>query len=308
MAFNTSTLPAYIKQDSAPIVHDLMLGGGTVARMKKQTDIKGSAAINILSTDPILQDGSSCGFNAQGDAIFTQRVIDTKIVKVNMEFCDKNLIPAWTQYEVQVSAEESPLPFEEYLMRDISQKVQAMRENIVWQGDTSSSDPVLKHMDGLLKILKEESSVVTADIKAGTGVYDALDQMIQAMPRELSLLDTKINVSPEVYKLFIRSLVKKDYYHYDAPKGEFPSEYFFPGSRVKVVETVGLSGTLNMVAAVDDNLYYGTDLSEDASSIINAGYDEKAGSHWLKIEWNMGVQVAFPSMVVLGTFAEAPTE
>ena len=306
MAFNISSLPAYIKQDYAPLVHDLMFENGTVQRMNWQTDVKGTAAINILSTDPVLQDGAACGFNAEGNATFSQRLIETKIVKVNMEFCDKNLIPAWTQYEVRVSADEAPMPFEEYITRDVIQKVQVMRENLIWKGNTEASDESLKHIDGLLKILGKEDSVV--DVQLSGSVYDAIKKVVVALPNELSARDAKVYVSPEMYKLFILALVEKNYYHYAGPQSAFPTEFVFPGTRVAVVETRGLSGTLNIVATTDDNLFYGTDLSSDAASIINAGYDEKAGAHWLKIEWNMGVQVAFPSMVVLGTFTQAPTE
>ena len=308
MAFNISSLPEYVKQDYAPLVHDLLFERGTVERMRWQTDVKGSAAINILSTDPVLQDGSACGFDAEGDATFTQRVIDTKIVKVNMEFCDKNLIPAWTQYEVRISADEHPMPFEEYIVRDVIQKVQLMRENLIWKGDEDSVNPDLTLMNGLLKILGDEASTIDVAITAGTSVYDAIKQMIIALPAELSSRDVKINISPEMYKLFILGLVEKNYYHYSGPQDSLPTEFVFPGTRVRVVETLGLSGTLNMVASMDENFVYGTDLSSDASKIVNAGYDEKTGSHWLRIEWNMGVQVAFPQLAVLGTFAASPTE
>lgn len=307
MAFNISSLPEYVKQDYAPLVHDLLFGRGTVERMRWQTDVKGSAAINILSTDPVLQDGTNCGFNANGDATFSQRIIDTKIVKVNMEFCDKDLIPAWTQYEVRISADEHPMPFEEYIMRDVIQKVQLMRENLIWQGDVDSEDESLARIDGLLKILGAEASTIDVTIPSGTSVYDAIKQMIVALPTELASRDVKINVSPEIYRLFVLEIVEKNYYHYSGPQDSLPTEFVFPGTRVRVVETLGLSGTLNMVASMDENLVYGTDLSSDAAKIVNVGYDEKSGSHWLKIEWNMGVQVAFPQLVVLGTFASAPT-
>lgn len=303
MAFNTTSLSAYLKQEYAPLVRDLALEGGTVNRVRWQTDVKGSAAINILQTNPVFQAGD-CAWDPSGDATFTQRVINTELLKVNMEFCDKQLIPYWTQYEVNISAEENPMPFEEYILRDVINKVQAQREELIWQGDsTNAGEP-----DGLLKILAADSAVIDVAVAQGTTVYNAIKAMVMAIPAAIIRKDVKINVSPEVYRLFIQAMVEKNYYHYAGPDAEFPLEFVFPGTRVKVVETPGLAGTLNMVACTDDNIVYGTDLASDNLDIIKVGYDEKTSAHWLRIDFNFGVQVAFPDFVVLGTFAAAPTE
>lgn len=303
MAFNTSSLQEYLKQDYAPLVKDLALRGGTVERMRWQTDVKGSASINIVQTNPVFQAGD-CAWNPSGDAAFTQRVINTALLKVNMEFCDKDLIPYWTQYDVNISADEHALPFEEYILRDVINNTANKREELIWQGDsTNAGEP-----DGLLKILGADAAVIDVAVAQSTSAYDAIEQMVKAIPAAVLRKGVKINVSPEVYRLFILSLVKKNYYHYGGPTAELPMEFKFPGTNISVVETPGLAGTLKMVASTDDNLVYGTDLTSDNMSIIKVGYDEKTSAHWLRIDFNFGVQVAFPDLVVLGTFAAAPTE
>ena len=78
--------------------------------MNLQTDVKSSAAINLVNTNPTFQEGG-CGWNAQGDVTFSQRIINTGLVKINMSFCDKDLLKTWMGYEVKAGLYYEALPF-----------------------------------------------------------------------------------------------------------------------------------------------------------------------------------------------------
>lgn len=95
-----------------------------------QPDVKGTAAINLLAITAPLQDASSCGFSAQGDSKFTQRNIAAKPVKVNSQWCPKDLLGKYTEWAVNISAKNPNLPFEEYLTQGIVEDVDKQVEKL----------------------------------------------------------------------------------------------------------------------------------------------------------------------------------
>lgn len=302
MAFNKAGLADYVEQNKDQILSAIVLGGKTIGRMTKQTGVKTSEKINYLGLEPVFQDGSNCGFTPQGDVVLTQREIATGAIKVNMELCDRTLLGKYAEYLVRVAADDEKLPFEAEIVSLLTDKINEAMEKAVWQGDTASENDNLKHFDGLLKIAGAEASVVDVSATASEGAYGAIKKMYMALPEELLEAGASIFVSPEAYREFIQGLVDKNNYHYSAPQNSNPDEYFFPGTNVKVVKTLGLAGTKKMVATYDANLYYGCDL-ENAKEIVKVWFSDDDDKFKIKVLWNAGVQFAFPNHVVLGTIA-----
>lgn len=302
MAFDVSTLPAYVEQRRLPLLVSLVLEGRTLDRMVKQIGIKTSGAINYLATNPVWQEGNSCGFNASGDVTMTQRTINTGHIKINMDFCPDTLLGTWAEYEVAIGAGRERLPFEEEVINDILKVQRVNMEKAIWQGDTASSDFYLQHFDGLLKIAGAEADVIDVAISAGTSAYDAIKSVIEKIPDEIWADRAKVFVSPAVFRRFMQELVEKNYYHYSGAQADAPDEFYFPGTSIAVVSTPGLVGTNKIVATTEDNLYYGTDMVDNIDR-FKLWYSDDADLYRLRIEWNAGVQFAFPSMVVLGTIA-----
>ena len=303
MGFNKEGLADYVKENQDQILSAIVLGGKTIGRMTKQTGIKTKEKINYLGLDPIFQDGSNCGFTPQGDVVLTQREIATGVIKVNMELCDRTLLGKYAEYLVRVAADnENALPFEAEIVDLLTKKINEAMEKAVWQGDTDSGNANLKHFDGLLKIAGEEASVIDVEVTAGEGAYSAIKKMYLALPEELLEAGAAIHVSPELYREFLQEMVEKNYYHYSGAQDVQPEEFVFPGSNVKVVNTLGLSGTKKMLATYDENLYYGCDL-ENAMEIVKVWFSDDDDKFKIKVLWNAGVQVAFPNHVVLGAIA-----
>ena len=101
---NTSALSTYVEEHNIPLINQIVLGGSIIQDMTVQPNIKTKARIHYLSTDPTFQDGKSCGFNASGSAALTEREIETGIIKVNLEFCNKELLGKYAEYLVKISA------------------------------------------------------------------------------------------------------------------------------------------------------------------------------------------------------------
>ena len=113
MAYNVSALPAYVQDNHDLLVKNFALvGGGTRSRISIQTGIKQKAYINLLNLTPTLQSGAGCNFTAAGDAVLSNRSLETAQIKVNMEFCEKTLLGKYAEYLVKVNAVDNPFPFE----------------------------------------------------------------------------------------------------------------------------------------------------------------------------------------------------
>ena len=84
-----SSLPDYVQTNRDLILKNFgLVGIATRQRIGIQTGIKKSAYLNFLEVEPVLQDGSDCGFSASGSVTLTQREINVATIKVDMQWCD----------------------------------------------------------------------------------------------------------------------------------------------------------------------------------------------------------------------------
>lgn len=292
MAINVDGLSAYVDEQRLPLIKKAVLGGKSVGLMNLQTGVKRSAALNLINVNPTLQKGG-CGFNAQGDATLSQRVINTELLKVNMSFCDKDLLAYWAGYEVKVGAGKEVLPFEEYLTTAIIEGVNEKVENLIWNGDKSKG----AEFDGILTILADEDDVISAQ---GTGAYGAIKAAYAAIPVAV-LPKASIFVGADTFRTFMLEMVEKNYFHY-AADGADVQEFILPGTNTKVIAVNGLNGTGKIVAADAQNLFYGCDMLDDAEA-FDLFYSKDNREFRLVVEFNAGTQVAYPSEIVVATVA-----
>lgn len=105
-----------------------------------------------------------------------------------------------------------------------------------------------------------------------------------------------IFVGEDTYRAFTMQLVEKNYHFYD---GNYENgTTYVPGTNVKVVAVNGLNGTGAVVAGNPDNFFYGCDMVNDQEK-FDFWYSKDNREFRLAIEFNAGVQVAYPSEVIL---------
>lgn len=284
MAFNLSTLNAYVEENKLPLIAASVLKGNTVSKFSLMTGVKGSAALNIISTNPTLQEGN-CNFSPEGDTKFTQRKVDTFQFKVNMEWCEKDLLAYYTQYAVRAGLADDSLAFEEYITKQIVDNVQAQLEKEVWQGGK---------MTGLIDILL--SNAKKATWSDGTSAYDKVKAVYMAIPEKV-LDKAVVMCGMDTFRQYTMELAEKNLYHYSANNDGL--EIVIPATNTKLVAVAGLNGTDNIVAGALDNFYFATDMLSD-SETFDIWYSKDHRTYRLAIEFNAGVQVAFPDEVVFG--------
>lgn len=297
MAYDVSNLPAYVQENRLPLLAAAILKGKTVEVINRQSGVKGKAALNIVDVTAPFQAGATCGFNASGDDEFSQRIIETTLVKVEKEWCWKDVIGTWAEYEYRIVAGDKTLAFEEFFLTKIAEQIAATIETVIWQGSVSPA------INGLLTVAA--TVPVTATAFTGATDYDKIMEAYMAVP-EAVLDKAVIFCSASRFRGFVQGLVAANLYHYNpaAPTDEI----ILPGTNTRVIKVNGLNNTTytdglttvtDVVVAADPmNLVYGYDV-DDAERALDVWFSKDNDSIRLRAEFNIGAQIAFPAEVVI---------
>lgn len=300
MSLIVTSLPAYVEENHDSLLRKSVLGAESAKMFTLQTGVKTNTALNILNTSVIFQDGSGCGFSEQGTSTISQRTISAPIVKVNMNFCDKDLLNTCLQHEVRVAAGQKTLPFEEDFVNDILASINDATEKMVWQGDTTKIDNVLKWTDGVLKHLNADDGITVDAQKltyqASDDIITVVDNVLLAIPTPV-LKDAVIFMGYDMFRRYGIAMKNANLYHYDAD-GIDKGGFYYPGTNVRIKAVGGLDGTNDIVACNPANLYYGTDLQNDSEK-FDFWYSKDNQEFRLAVEFGLGTQVAFPNECVI---------
>lgn len=301
---DVSTLTSYVDEQRLPLIRKAVLTAKSADLFNLQTGVKSKAALNLLTTEVVFGDGSTCGWNQAGTNTLSQREIEVGKVKVNMSFCDRTLLDYWAGYEVRVAAGKEKLPFEEAFVADIIAHVNAEVEKAIWQGDKENADSDfdqnLTIFDGLLKILGEEQDVISVDAVAANNIAQEVYDTYANIPLEV-LHDAVIYMGEDTFRSYVGELNASNLYHYD-PKIDEGMTLIMPGTSTRIYGVPGLNGTKKIVAGARNNFFYGTDLEGD-QEVFDLWYSKDNQEFRLAIKFNAGVQVAFPDQIVVKTVA-----
>lgn len=302
MAFNVSTLTALVDEQKIPLIGKSVLSAKSAKLLNLATGVKGKAALNLLANTTTFGDGSTCGWNEAGSSALTQRVIETGMIKINKSFCDKTLAKYWAGYDVQIAAGMKTLPFEDMFIQKEIEGVAEVLETAIWQGNTASGVANTNKFDGLIKIFDAATGVIDATNTGITALTEAnvitvVDNVFRAIPAALlDKEDVVIMCGADTFRKYVVALRSANLFHYvyDMNAG---MELVIPGTMVKLVAVNGLNGTDRLFAFQTSNVFYGTDLENDEEK-FEFWYSQDNREFRLAIEFNAGVQVAFPDQVV----------
>ena len=296
MAANNPVVTAitgYTEQHRSELLSASLLDGKSRGLFNLMTDVKGPTTLNIMENEIHFQP-LTCGWNESGSTTFTQRKLEPVGVEVELSFCDKNLLRTYAQYEVKVAAGREEMPFEEQFVNNILGKINEGIEKMIYQGQSGQTN----ECEGLISILSNDASTVAVSAASGTTAYAFLKDVAAAIPANVK--NPVILVSTPLYREYIQDLVAANLFHYDPANGE--NEYRLPGTDIKVIAVDGLNGAAKdyAIAANLNNIFYGVSGDEDDSAfdLIYSRDNREFRFYWASV---LGVQVAFPDEVVLGT-------
>jgi len=304
MAFDVSALANYTKENESLLVTSSVLGSKTAGLIKSQGNVmvgvKSAETINIMDTDAIFQAGGSCGFNASGSTTFTQRTVTVGKIKVNESLCPKDLEAKYLQKALPEGSRYDSIAFAADYTDKKAARIAAQLETAIWQGATGSANVNLNKFQGLVTLIGSSAveannatyyggtatAITTANVVA---IFDALYKAIPATV--VAKDDMTIWCGQDVFRTYTIALKNANMFNY-AFDGKADSEFFLPGTPIKVVATPGLNGTNKIYAIRLSNMFLGTDLLNEEER-FELFYAKEADQVRFVSEFKMGVNVAF---------------
>ncbi len=316
MAFDVTGLTDYVDENRDGLIGKTVAGAKSTRILDLQTGFKSSGAINRLDTDVVFQDGSSCGFNADGTTDLDQRILTVGEITVQEALCVKDLNKKYTQHQVKAGSKDDVVPFEQEYTKLKASKINHANEIAIWQGDTTSGDANLNKFDGLIKIIDAEAGIITGNTSGATAITSAtiiglVNDMYTAIPAALieandgdtDTGDLAVLMGSDTFRTYVLALAAANLYHYDAKSSNL--EIMIPATNVKAVALGGLTGTDRMFAGrigSEGGFVVGVDLeNEEEEFDIWYSKDDKVVK--FDASWKMGTQIKIPEEIVEFTLA-----
>lgn len=304
MAFDVSALNNYTKENEALLVTSSVLGSKTASLIKSQGNVmvgvKSAETINIMDTDAIFQSGSSCGFNASGSTTFTQRTVTVGKIKVNESLCPKDLEAKYLQKALPEGSTYDSIAFAADYTDKKAARIASQLETAIWQGSTGSANVNLNKFQGLVTLIGTSAVEAnnatyyggTATAITSANVIAIFDALYKAIPAQVvDKDDMTIWCGQDVFRTYTLALKNANMFHYTFD-GKANSEFYLPGTPIKVVATPGLNGTNKIYAIRLSNMFLGTDLLNEEER-FELFYAKEADQVRFVSEFKMGVNVAF---------------
>ena len=317
MAFSFSNVSDYTRQNADNLIlashfdaktQQLILSEGSV-----MVGIKSSEQLPLIDTDAFFQSDSTCGFVASGTTTISQRQLTVGKIKVQQQFCEKDLEAKFTQQALRNGSSNTGIPFEQKITEEIAKTIAEQLETAIWQGDTASGTNNLNKFDGLLKILNAASGTVVQANASGflgipkvtgtittTNAKAIADAMWVALPAKLQGKDdVRIFAGYDFYNTFLLAYRDQNLFNFAPTSGEGApnGEVIIPGTNYRLTAVHGLDGTNRLVAARMTNLFLGTD-AQGEENAFEMWYSQDDRVEKLHVAFKMGVQVAYPAEVV----------
>lgn len=295
---NLTGLTEYVEQRTDELLTKAVLGAKTLDVIDVMLDVKYKAPLNYLDSEVVFKGASTCGWNPDGSDTFTQRTIEVSPVKVNKEWCARDMRKYWMNYQLLIDANRETLPFEEKLIDENLKAINKELETAIWQETTL--------FDGLLSVIDAEASdgFRAYDASGGIEYSEVIDLAYSEITDDMYARgEVTIFVSPTVYRGYISSLNAVCCANREVI--DAASEVItYPGdSRVTIRPTVGLTGAeiagnaVYAVATWSKNLVFGTDV-ENSENDFKVWYDDKDEMTRFKVLFNAGTQIKFPNDVI----------
>ncbi len=316
MALDLSALTAYIDEQNFELATAALIGGRTAGFLTPQVGVKGETKINKMDVDVTMQDGSGCSWNALGDATFTQETIDAKQVKIQMEFCPKDLNSYYWRTQMPAGTHQEALPFEAQFASYLVAKVQDELEKVIWQGDATSGSGNLAMFDGLLIDAANFTDCNGTSGSFGTALTGAIDinNVVEAVERiyveapsaAVAQNDFRVYLGVDKFRTLVSAIMNGNggasILSGGALQGSMdradvdPLRIILPGTNMEIVGVGGLDGLDKAVGFSSSNAYLGVDLSADSTN-IESWYSQDDRKYRVAMEFTMGTGIAYKAEV-----------
>lgn len=298
MGFNISTINPYVNQTKEQLISAMINQGDTLQYVSVYPGIKYKESINVLSTDVTVK-AASCGWvNGSGDTTFSQVEIEVKPLEVKETLCYKDLESKFLGQLMRAGAPKDAEEFGGVLAESYLKGVGKKNEMNIWQGDLTGS--TYTNFDGIVRILELDSTKVKVTGQTSfvaANIIGYVNAMVAAVPEDIIAAENLMLFVPYAdYKTYTAALRTAGLYQVNIEDGK-DFKIQIPGTNVTLKGVLGLTGTHKWTLAEASNIIVGVDqLNEEEK--FDIWYSRDADAVKVNIQYKMGVQIPFKSLVV----------
>ena len=304
-SFDLNALQPYTDEVGGLLLTEAVAKAKTAEACYIQSGIKGTQAINLLTSTLNVVDGT-CGWSPSGTTTFTQRDISVCAYKVNEALCPADLNTYWAGQFLNAGSYNEQVPFEAQIAKLKQEQISMFIENKIWQAATSASGGT-DCFNGLLKLTstavapaEQVNFTPTGSTSAitSTNALSQVDLLIASLPDAvLNRSDLVVMMSNQAYRNYVVNLRTANYFHYTPEGAGVDFTTFHPATNIKVIGVPGLAGSNRVILAPSSEVVIGVDLMDD-SERLDMFYSKDFDEVRVRCNFKLGVQIAFPVNIV----------
>ena len=298
-AYDVASIGGYVDQVGGELLSKALIGGTTARYANVRLGIKGTQALNLLNSVAVFQDGT-CGWDPTGNTTtFSQTNITTCPEKYNEALCYKDLYDTYQSMLMAPGQTSETVPFEQQIAELKVKQIQQRIEQQLWQSTTGSSC-----FTGFKALISTgttgvaNSSGVTFSSSADYGVsgnpITEVDKLINVLDdNAMSREDLVVFMSYANFRLYIQALTRANFFANYIGSSDITSmmEATHPNTNVKVVPTIGLNGSNQVVIGPREYMVVGFDLLSDHEKLV-IWYSKDFDELRLRANYNYGATIA----------------
>lgn len=312
MAFDLTALSDYTTEHAEEFFAKSVMKSRTAGMMNVLAGFKpGAHKLPEFDHDyDLFQDGAACGFNASGDLAIKQRSIEVESLKINTQYCIRDLEAKFTRQILPAGQEYDGLdPISAGLLMELDKKVAKMMELLVWKGDKSTAPNAIASLDlvnGLNKIITNEAGNLAYEGSTGALTTSNIIGAVEDLYDNLGV-DAYSTIQDEEWVVLMGDDKAKMYerayrdVHGAVVYNQGFEKRFVDGTNIEIMGVPGLNGTDKLVLAKKSNLILAVDVDgEEMDFKVYMDVDQE--NVRVKARFAVGLQIHFPGEVAVDNY------
>ena len=313
MSTSVSVTTTYAGEFAGKYVAPALLTANTIAQggVTVKSNVKYKEVLKRLSLSGILKD-DSCDFDASGTVALTERILEPKRLKVNIELCKNDYRSDWEALSMGASAHDNlPKNFSDFMIAQAIGVVAQKNEISIWRGVASNTG----EFDGFETKLALDPALVPAQEVTGTtitasNVIAELGKVVDAMPDALfGRDDVRLYVSQKIAKAYVRALGGYSVLATSNAGVDNKGTQWYNGGGltfegIQMIVCNGMSPNVAILTTID-NLYFGTGLMSDETEVKVLDMGELDGSDNVRVIMKMSAGVQYANIEDIVTYGIA---
>lgn len=302
-SYDVSTIGGYSDQVGGQLLAKALIGGTTASVVNVRTGIKGTQALNLLDSTPVIQDGL-CSLSPSGTTQFTQHNITTCPKTLFESLCYKDLFDTYQSMLMKAGQTQEEVPFEQMILDLKKKQIEQYVERKLWQATTAGGDC----FNGFkLLISQSTGNTYASAIASSSGVtwsgstsygqagnpITEVDNLINALSADaLSREDLVVFMSYANFRLYVQALTKANFFTNYISGTDVTSNMsaVHPNTNIKVLPTIGLDASAQVTIGPAEYMIYGVDLLSDET--LRAWYSVDFDEIRIRSNFNFGATIA----------------